>query len=118
MHADRFALVTGTSSGIGAAVAKNLLGAGWHVVGIARRTVALGENYAHLALDLADVPAAVPAIEREVGERLGARAWQRVGLVNNAAVGLAGRFQNLDAAELARSFVVNSAIPLWLMGFV
>ncbi|HYR36572.1 MAG TPA: SDR family NAD(P)-dependent oxidoreductase, partial [Burkholderiales bacterium] len=40
------------------------------------------------------------------------------GLVNNAAVGLAGRVQTLDAAELARSFELNTVVPLWLMGFV
>ncbi len=118
MNSDRLAVVTGTSSGIGAAVAQKLLTSGWHVVGIARRSVAMGERYRHLAIDLADVASASAAIEREVGPRLAERAWQRVGLVNNAAVGLAGRFQNLDAAQLARSLVINSAMPLWLMGFV
>ena len=113
---DRLALVTGTSSGIGAAVAKELLKRRWTVVGIARRKVKFGEGYQHLALDLSDASAA-KKIEKEFGAKLGEQAWQRVGLVNNAAVGLSGRIQSFDASELAKSFVLNTAMPLWLMGF-
>ena len=113
---ERFALVTGTSTGIGAAVAQELVKHGWHVVGIARRAAKIAGSYEHLSLDLADTRA-TKAIERQVGERL-AQRWERVGLVNNAAVGLAGRVQNLDAEALARSFELNTAMPLWLMGFV
>jgi len=115
---ERLALVTGTSSGIGAAVARELVRRGWQVVGVARRAAQIDDpRYRHLALDLSDAGAAAAAIERQVGERLGQR-WERVGLVNNAAVGLAGRVQNLDAAELARSFELNTVMPLWLMGFM
>lgn len=113
---ERLALVTGTSSGIGAAVAKELLKRGWSVVGIARRKVKLGHGYQHLALDLSDASTA-KKIEKEFGAKLGEGSWQRVGLVNNAAVGLSGRVQNFDAGELAKSFVLNTAMPLWLMGF-
>jgi NAD(P)-dependent dehydrogenase (short-subunit alcohol dehydrogenase family) len=115
---ERIALVTGTSSGIGAAVAKELLKRGWVVVGIARREAKIKDKgYKHLALDLADIGKAAPAIEREVGKRLNEN-WSRVGLVNNAAVGLAGRIQDVEPRELARSFELNSAMPLWLMGFM
>ncbi|HSU78559.1 MAG TPA: SDR family NAD(P)-dependent oxidoreductase [Burkholderiales bacterium] len=115
---DRIALVTGTSSGIGAAVAKELLEHGWQVIGVARRTAKLAGNYRHLALDLAETGTASATIEREVGARLAERAWQRVGLVNNAALAPAGRVQKLDAGELARAYAVNTVMPLWLMGFV
>ncbi|HTM59922.1 MAG TPA: SDR family NAD(P)-dependent oxidoreductase, partial [Burkholderiales bacterium] len=74
------ALVTGTSTGIGAAVAKELLKRGWTVVGIARRQAKFGERYQHLALDLSDASVA-KKIEKEVGAKLGEGAWQRVGLV-------------------------------------
>jgi len=64
----RLALVTGTSSGIGAAVARQLLEHGWQVVGVARRTPKFpGANYQHLALDLADLSGAAAEIERQMG---------------------------------------------------
>ena len=114
----RFALVTGTSSGIGAAVARELLARGWQVVGIARRAAKIEDKrYRHLTLDLSDIAKAAPKIEREVGARLG-EPWERVGLVNNAAVGLSGRIQDFDAGELARSFELNTVLPIWLMGFM
>jgi NAD(P)-dependent dehydrogenase (short-subunit alcohol dehydrogenase family) len=115
---ERLALVTGTSTGIGAAVAKELLQRGWQVIGVARRTPKIAsERYQHLALDLSDVGKATAAIERELGARM-AEGWQRIGLVNNAAIGLSGRVQTLGAEELARSFELNAVMPLWLMGFV
>ena len=119
MSGERIALVTGTSSGIGAAAARELLEHGWEVIGIARRTPQFAsKNYTHLALDLADVDRATATIERAVGARLGKRAWQRVGLVNNAALAPAGRVENAEAGELARAYAVNAVMPLWLMGFV
>jgi benzil reductase ((S)-benzoin forming) len=118
MNGNRLALVTGTSSGIGAALARELLRREWQVVGIARRTAAIAdERYRHLALDLSDVPAGSATIERELGARLAERGWQRVALVNNAAAAPAGRVQNLDADELERACAVNVVMPLWLMGF-
>src|SRR5437763_3572297 len=119
MSGERLAVVTGTSSGIGAAVAKELLEHGWQVIGVARRTPKLDSvNYKHLALDLTDVGKASVTIEREVGARLAERAWQRVGLVNNAALAPAGRVQKVHAGDLARAYALNAVMPLWLMGFV
>jgi benzil reductase ((S)-benzoin forming) len=116
---DSLALVTGTSTGIGAAVARELLQRGWLVAGVARRTPRLDTpDYRHLSLDLADVATASAAIEREFGVVLAERAWQRIGLVNNAGVAPAGRARTLDAAELLRAYAVNVVMPLWLIGFV
>lgn len=119
MASARLALVTGTSSGIGAAVARGLLRGEWHVVGVARRTSGIAhERYRHLALDLSDVPAASARLERDFGAQLAERAWERVGLVNNAAAAPAGRIQNLQPTELVSSFALNAVMPLWLMGFI
>ncbi len=117
---DRLALVTGTSTGIGAAIAKQLLARGWEVAGVARRNPGIEDaRYRHLAADLQDAPAAAASIERAFGALLGERRWRRIGLVNNAASAAAtGPVQRLDAAELVRVYSVNVAIPLWLMGFV
>ena len=117
---DRLALVTGTSTGIGAAIARQLLQLGWEVAGIARRNPGIEDaRYRHLAADLQDASAAVAAIESRFGALLGESRWRRIGLVNNAASAAAtGPVQRLDAAELVRVYSVNVAMPLWLMGFV
>ena len=117
---DRLAVVTGTSSGIGAALAAQLLRHGWEVAGVARRKPAIEDShYRHLAIDLQDVPAAVASIDSAIGAILRERAWQRVALVNNAASAAAlGPVQSLDAQALARLYAVNVIMPIWLMGFV
>lgn len=120
MPADSLALVTGTSSGIGAAVAKQLLQRGWEVAGVARRTPPIeNARYHHLAIDLQHVPAAVASIQSRFGALVAERGWQRIGLVNNAArAAPLGPVEKLDAQELERSYAVNAAMPIWLMGFV
>jgi NAD(P)-dependent dehydrogenase (short-subunit alcohol dehydrogenase family) len=119
LSAARLALVTGTSTGIGRAVARELLQRGWHVVGIARRAAPFeAPNYRHFSLDMADVATASAAIEREFGAILAERGWQCLGLVNNAAVAPAGRARTLDAAGLLRAYALNTVMPVWLIGFL
>ena len=63
----RIAIVTGTSSGVGAATARALVDRGWTVVGAARRAAAIDHpNYTHVTIDLADVRALPAAFERAV----------------------------------------------------
>lgn len=57
------ALVTGASSGIGAAIVERLLRNGWRVTGISRRPATFDHPaFEHLSLDLADVDAIPDAV--------------------------------------------------------
>jgi benzil reductase ((S)-benzoin forming) len=112
----RFALVTGTSSGIGQAVARGLVERGWQVLGVSRRDAKIAGGYTHLCADLAD-ESSWKSVEAKLGPWM-AKDLERIGLVNNAADGSGGRAQDLGAGELARHFTLNAAAPLWLMGLV
>lgn len=117
---EKIAVVTGTSSGIGAAVAGQLLQKGWQVIGIARRVSVLKDtNFRQLSLDLSDVHASPVAIEREVGAVLDGQPWTRIALVNNAAMaGDLGPLEQLGAPDLLGAYALNVVLPTWLMGFV
>lgn len=59
----RHALVTGASSGIGAAIVERLLRDGWRVTGISRRPATFDHSaFEHLSLDLNDVDSIANAI--------------------------------------------------------
>ena len=85
--AQRVALVTGSTSGIGAAVARRLAADGFHVVVHSGSSVAAGERIAgeiggsYLRADLADADAALATVSAALG-RLGRLDV----LVNNAGV--------------------------------
>lgn len=58
------AVVTGATSGIGAAITGHLLAAGWHVTGLGRTTPAvLPPGYDHRAVDLMDRDATARALD-------------------------------------------------------
>lgn len=114
-----FAIVTGTSTGIGAAVAAQLLADGWDVVGIARRPAPFEHaRYQHLSADLSDLNAASRLVELRLAATID-NGRRRVALVNNAArAGELGPVQDIAPVELQPTFTLNVATPLWLMGFV
>lgn len=115
----RLAIVTGTSRGLGLAIARDLLDRGWSVLGSARSEApdALDhERYAHLRLDFSSLTEAAGRLEEVLG------AWDvaqlhRLALVNNAGVlEPMAPVHALDPESLERAVVINVAAPIWLMG--
>ena len=106
-------LITGASSGIGAATARLLAGRGALVAATARRAdllAAVGPASTHVA-DLSD-PADALRVAEEVLERFG-----RVDvLVNNAGVRVDGSVADVSLDDLDRSFQVNVLSPFVLAG--
>ena len=114
----RTAIVTGTSSGIGLAVAIELAYSGWRVTGIdvadsARLTATaelsgVGEAVTAVTADVTDrrqVDAAVGRVLAEYGGRLDA-------LVNNAGIRVAGPFEETPMSAIRHQFDVNLAGPM------
>ncbi|OBK36026.1 short-chain dehydrogenase [Mycobacterium sp. 1245111.1] len=112
-------VITGASSGIGAALARRLAGEGAVVGLVARRTERLAEV-------LADCRRTSPASTMwvvDLGDdaavgRLGSRAWDDLGgidiLVNNAAVPKRRAVEALDPAEVETVMRVNFFAPMRL----
>ena len=92
------ALVTGASSGIGAAAAAALVGAGFDVVGTTRNTAGVMESdgVTFLALDVTS-DESVAALVDQVIDRFG-----RIDvLVNNAGVGAGGAAEEAPSSRLS-----------------
>lgn len=102
--------ITGAGRGIGADIARAVLATGDSVVATGRNLAQLRDAFAgadprriaFAELDVASEAQAAPAIAAAV-ERFG-----RIDvLVNNAAYGLLGRFEEITSTEIAQQFAVN-----------
>jgi benzil reductase ((S)-benzoin forming) len=117
---ERVAIVTGTSAGIGQALAELLLTREWTVVGVSRRAVTFDQpGYRHLSHDLADVANLESALGPGLLHELAAGTFGRVGLVNNgAAMGQLRPIERWEPAEQLRVYATNVVAPTWLMGWL
>jgi hypothetical protein len=106
------ALVTGASSGIGAALAREFAGHGHDLVLVARRT----EPMARLAETLAAEGAAATVIAADLSRPgaaatlahdIASRGIMLDVLVNNAGLGAAGRFDQTEARRISEMLQVN-----------
>ena len=116
----RCCVITGTSSGIGQALAVAALRKGWQVQGCARRTSSLSEaGYRHTQLDLNDVD----AVRSWCTEVLAPwwRGASELALVNNAAllapVVPGWQIDFSHAVALQKQFLVNTLVPWMLSSF-
>lgn len=111
-------LVTGVSRGLGLAIARAVVEAGWNVHGVSRTCSdefqalqrSAPERVRFLAVDLADPERAAHAIFEQllpVGTLVD-------GLVNNAALAYDDLLTNADAGKLQASFAVNVFTPILL----
>lgn len=103
----RSVLVTGCSSGIGAATAHRLRNAGWQVFPTARKPADLealrNDGFSPVALDLAD-PASVARAAEDVTARSGGTLGA---LVNNAGFCQGGALEDLSRDTLRAQFEAN-----------
>ncbi|WP_249578944.1 SDR family oxidoreductase [Thermohalobaculum sediminis] len=108
---DRIALVTGASSGIGAATVRALAGAGWQVHAVARRA----DRLAELAAEVGAVAHALDITDTMALERLAVAVAPDL-LVNNAGIGagIAG-LAGASEEDVARTIGVNVTALLQLL---
>jgi 3-oxoacyl-[acyl-carrier protein] reductase len=114
-------LVTGGSRGIGLAIAKRLVDAGYNVIAVARReteelaaAVRASDGRLHFrACDLAVIDA-IPAFAKLVRDEFGAI----YGLVNNAGLGTEGLLATMHNSEIEALVQLNVLSPIILTKYI
>jgi short-subunit dehydrogenase len=111
----RVAVITGASSGIGEATARELAGRGWRCVLLARRE----DRLAALAAEIDGEPEVCDVADRPQVEEVAGRILQRhpaiALLVNNAGIPARGSFLEIDPERVERAMQVNYLGGVWCL---
>jgi NADP-dependent 3-hydroxy acid dehydrogenase YdfG len=111
----RVAVITGASSGIGEAIARELARKGWHCVLLARRT----EHLERIAAEIGGEWEACDVSDRGQVDEVAARVLERHPaidvLVNNAGVPARGSFLDVDPERIERAINVNYLGSVWTL---
>ena len=106
------AVITGTSSGIGLSLARNMLEAGYRVYGFARSEsnaeLAAYNEYRHLSLDLTQTH----ELKKAVDSILSDKDSQVEILVNNAGIGRYGLHETLSSEYIIAMTETNLMVPM------
>ena len=109
------ALITGASSGFGAAVSRKLAAEGWHCIVAARRK----ERLEQLVSEIGGEAEVCDVSDREQVEAMAARVAQRHDalhlLVNNAGIPGRGGFLEIDPARIEQVMRTNYLGNVWTM---
>ena len=115
MAGQRVAVVTGASTGIGEAIARELAGKGWHCVLLARRA----DELERVAGEIGGEWEICDVADREQVDAVAARVLERHPaihlLVNNAGIPARGSFLDIDPERLERAMDVNYLGGVWCL---
>lgn len=115
----KIVVITGTSSGLGRATAQRLIGNGYRVVGVARRSVTPADldvdaaNYDHIEFDLKDV-AHIPDLSSTIIKQHG----KPYALINNAAIGTDGMLPTMHNSDIEGILDLNVLAPIILTKYL
>lgn len=109
------AVITGASSGIGAATARALAMRGWHCVLLARRPDLLAEIAREIGGEWETCDVASRAEVDAVAERVRSRHPAVALLVNNAGIPARGSFLEIDPARVEAVMDVNYLGGVWCL---
>jgi len=108
-------VVTGASSGIGEAIARELVRKGWHCVLLARRA----EHLERIAAEIGGEWELCDVSDRGQVDEVAARVLERHPaidvLVNNAGVPARGSFLDVDPERIERAINVNYLGSVWTL---
>jgi short-subunit dehydrogenase len=115
MAGERVAVITGASSGIGEAIARELAGKGWHCVLLARRLELLQGIAGEIGGEWEICDVSDRAQVDEVAERVLERHPAIELLVNNAGIPARGSFLDIDPERIERVTAVNYLGGVWCL---
>ncbi|PSR05766.1 MAG: short-chain dehydrogenase [Bacteroidetes bacterium SW_10_40_5] len=108
----RYYFITGTSTGIGKAIAEEALSRGNHVMGLSRRNTIEHANYVHNAIDLSDLD----QTKKFSFTLPNPDQYEGIVLVNNAGVIEPVQYLgNMDPDEVIKHYHVNMTAPVLLI---